>query len=396
MRKNFIFTSSSVTDGHPDKLCDQISDAIVDRFLQQDPLASVIAECAVSQGLLFLAVRFSSVALIDVPYIARWVINEVGYRSPNFSARNCTILTSINEQPLDEERRVPDEELDDEKIERIKVRNQANVFGYACDHTPSLMPLPIVLAHKLARRLTTVRLSSLLPYLSPDGKTQVGVEFRDGRPYAISSLMILACIAEKMNEQKVKAEIYEQVIKPAFQGEEIRPDDKTFVDIRIIYDPQGCGPMLHSGLTGRKNAVDTYGEYARHSGAALSGKDPTRIDRVGAYAARYAAKNVVAAGLAKECEVHLSYAIGRSRPVSITVNTFGTGIIPDERIEELVKKHFDFRPAAIQKQFALRKLPSQFKGGFYQKLAAFGHMGRMDLAAPWERTDKKDLLKEEA
>ncbi|OAG26810.1 methionine adenosyltransferase [Thermodesulfatator autotrophicus] len=396
MRKNFIFTSASVTDGHPDKLCDQISDAIVDRFLQQDPLASVIAECAVSQGLLFLAVRFSSIALIDVPYVARWVINEIGYRSPNFSARNCTILTSINEQPLDEERRVSDEELDDEKIERIKVRNQGNVFGYACDHTPSLMPLPIVLAHKLARRLTTVRLSNLLPYLSPDGKTQVGVEFRDGRPYTISSLMILVCVTEKVNEQKIKKDIWEQVIEPAFQGEEIKPDNKTFVDIRIIYDPQGCGPMLHSGLTGRKNAVDTYGEYARHSGAALSGKDPTRIDRVGAYAARYAAKNVVAAGLARECEVHLSYAIGRSRPVSITVNTFGTGIIPDEKIEELVKKHFDFRPAAIQKKFSLRKLPSLYKGGFYQKLAAFGHMGRMDLAAPWEITDKKDLLREEA
>ncbi len=396
MKKNFIFTSASVTDGHPDKLCDQISDAIVDRFLQQDPLASVIAECAVSQGLLFLAVRFSSTALIDVPYVARWVINEIGYRSPNFSARNCTILTSISEEPLDHERRYEDEELTDEMIESIKVRNQANVFGYACDQTPALMPLPIVLAHKLARRLTTVRLTNLLPYLSPDGKTQVGVEFRDGKPYAISSIMIMACVTEKIPLQKIKADIREQVIEVAFQGEEIRPGNDTIIDIRIIEDPQGCGPMLHSGLTGRKNAVDTYGEYARHSGAALSGKDPFRIDRIGVYAARYAAKNVVAAGLARECEVHLSYAIGRSRPVSITVNTFSTGIIPDEKIEALVKKHFDFRPAAIQKMFSLRKLPQMFKGGFYQKLAAFGHMGRMDLAAPWERTDKKDLLREEA
>ena len=400
MRKDFIFTSESVTEGHPDKLCDQISDAIVDRFLQQDPYSSVIAECAVSQSIVFIALVFSSNAFIDIANVARNIINQVGYDDPPFSGRSCTALTSIKELPLARKLRFDETRLTEEEIDRITVRhNQVNAFGFACDQTPAFMPLPIWLAHKVARRLTSVRFTKILPYLAPDGKTEVGVEYRNGRPHRIYSITIQVC-QKKPSEGDVphltalENDIRETVIDPSFHGEEIMPDAKTRIFIQPEGPDIGCGPTMHSGLTGRKNAIDTYGEYSRHSGAALSGKDPRRIDRIGAYAARYAAKNVVAAGLADECEVHLSYSIGLSHPVSIQVETFGTGKITEAGIVALLKEHFDFRPVGIMRQFKLRHLPGSIKGGFYRKLAAYGHVGRMDIGLPWEVTDKAMVLKE--
>jgi S-adenosylmethionine synthetase len=308
-------------------------------------------------------------------------------------------VTSLRELP-EEERRVFDErELSADEIDRIAVKNQVTVFGFACDQTPALLPLPIWLAHRLARRLTAVRLQKILPYLTADGWTQVGVEYRNRRPVRIHSLTVIAsqnsgAPTGEPDLQRLAADIREAVIEHVFQEEVVRPDNQT----RIFINPGGPfligGPSVHSGLTGRKNAIDTYGEYARHSGAALSGKDPTRIDRVGAYAARYAAKNIVAAGLATECEVQLSYSIGLVRPVSVQVETFGTGVLEDEQIATLLVRECDFRLAGILKQFRLRFLPSTVKGGFYRKLAAYGHVGRMDIGLPWEVTDKAPLWRE--
>ncbi len=395
MKKDFMFTSESVTEGHPDKLCDQISDAIVDHFLQQDPYARVIAECAVSTSILFIAARFASEAHVDFPYIARQVISQVGYEQHEFNGKTCSILTSLKESPRDADFNFDERELTESEIDSIQVKNQVTVFGFACNHTPALMPLPIWLAHKLARRLTSARLQKILPYLSQDGKTQVGVEFRNRMPYRIHSITVIAS-QNKHGGPDLKQlgnDIQDAIIDNVFLDEFIKPDKNT----RIFVNPDGPfitgGPSVHSGLTGRKNAIDTYGEYSRHSGAALSGKDPMRIDRVGAYAARYAAKNVVAAGLAGECEIQLSYSIGLSRPVSIQVETFGTGKLPDSNIADLVEKNFDFRLAGIVKQFSLRRLPATIKGGFYRKLAVYGHVGRMDIGLPWEVTDKAQLLK---
>jgi S-adenosylmethionine synthetase len=394
MKKDFMFTSESVTEGHPDKLCDQISDAIVDRFLQQDPFARVITECAVATGIVFIAARFEPNANVDFPNVARQVIEEIGYEQKQFNAKTCSILTSLKELSQDKDRWFDEQNISDEQIEQIPVRNQATVFGFACNQTPVLMPLPIWLAHKLARRLSEVRRKDILSYLTPDGKTQVGVEFRNRKPYRIHSITVIASQnkASKPDLEKLQQDIRQTVIQPVFEDEAIKPDEGT----RIFVNPDGSfvkgGPAVHSGLTGRKNAIDTYGEYAHHSGSALSGKDPIRIDRVGAYAARYAAKNIVAANLADECEVQLSYSIGLARPVSIQVETFGTGKISDEEITILLDRHFDFRLAGIVKQFNLRYLPALNKGVFYRKLAAYGHVGRVDLELPWEKTDKVALF----
>jgi S-adenosylmethionine synthetase len=399
MQKDFMFTSESVTEGHPDKLCDQISDAILDRFLQQDPYSGIIAECAVSTAIVFIAARFASHASVDIPNIARQVIEQVGYNHQAFNAKTCSIVTSLKELPPEERRSFEERELSEEEMDRIAVKNQVTVFGFACDQTPVLLPLPIWLAHRLARRLAFVRQQKILPYLSVDGKTQVGVEYRNRRPSRIHSITVIgsqnqAPVAGGPSLTQLQEDLREAVIDEVFREEEIRPNGTT----RIFTNPDGPfiigGPSVHSGLTGRKNAIDTYGEYSRHSGAALSGKDPTRIDRVGAYAARYAAKNVVAAGLAAECEVQLSYSIGLSRPVSVQVETFGTGVIPDEEIVALLNQHFDFRLAGILKQFNLRFLPSTVREGFYRKLAAYGHVGRSDISLPWEMTDKVALLRE--
>lgn len=398
MKRDFMFTSESVTEGHPDKLCDRISDAIIDHFLRHDPFARVVTECAVATAIVFIAARFESDALIDFTKIARQIIKQVGYEESTFSAKTCSIVTSLKELPPSKYRQFDEQQLSETEIEEILVKNQANVFGFACNQTSAFMPLPIWLAHQLARRLTQVRVQNILPYLTPDGKTQVGVEYRDRRPYRIHSITIIASqyppdYSDSPDLKQLRQDIQATVIQPVFAQEIIKPD----ADTRIFINPDGAliigGPTTHSGLTGRKNAIDTYGEYSRHSGAALSGKDPTRIDRVGAYAARYAAKNIVAAGLAEECEVQLSYSIGLARPVSIQVETFGTGKIPDEDIQTLLEKHFDFRLAGIIKQFNLRSLSSLIKGGFYKQLAAYGHVGRTDIGlVPWEQTDKVNLL----
>lgn len=395
MKDDFIFTSESVTEGHPDKLCDQISDAVVDHFLQQDPFSRVISECAVSTSIVFMAARFESRASIDFPNVARQVIHQIGYDQHAFNAKTCSIVTSLKELPSESSTSIDEHDLSEEEIERVPVKNQVTVFGFACNQTAALMPLPIWLAHRLARKLTSVRLQKILPYLAPDGKTQVGVEYRKRRPSRIHSITLTAGQnrPDEPSLEKIRTDIREAVIEAVFSEEEIRPDDRT----RIFINPEGPfilgGPSVHSGLTGRKNAIDTYGEYSRHSGSALSGKDPSRIDRIGAYAARYAAKNIVAAGMADECEVHLTYSIGLSRPVSIQVETFGTGRIPDKEIAARLEKYFDFRLAGIIRQFNLRHLPSLTKGGFYRRLAAYGHVGRMDIGLPWELTDKMAVFK---
>ncbi|NJM20318.1 MAG: methionine adenosyltransferase [Richelia sp. SM1_7_0] len=403
MKKDFMFTSESVTQGHPDKLCDRISDAIVDRMLQQDPYSRIITECAVSTGIVFLSARFEPNTNVDFTNVARRVIKDVGYDQPSFNSKTCSILTSLEELPASKEGKFDEKQLTDAQIEQIGVKNQVTVFGFACNQTQTLIPLPIWLAHKLARQLDKVRQEEILPYLAPDGKTQVGVEYRDTQsvmpsayrcPYRIHSITIIASQKDLSypDLKQLEKEIYETVIKPAFTEESIQPDNDT----HIFINPDGIdspgGPASHAGLTGRKNAIDTYGEYAKHSGAALSGKDPIRIDKVAAYAARYAAINIIAANIADECEVQLSYTIGQARPVSIEVETFGTGKIAEDEIIEQLQQHFDFRLAGIIRQFNLRLLPSLNQGKFYQQLASYGHMGRMDLELPWEKTDKVSIF----
>lgn len=399
MKKDFIFSSESVCEGHPDKLCDQISDAIVDHFLQQDIYSSVIAECAVSTAIVFIAARFASAGQVDFSNMARSVINQVGYNQKDFNSRTCSIVTSLKELPYDRSRVFDEQIASDEELSNIKAKNQATIFGYACNQTSAFMPYPIWLAHKLTRRLASVRIQNILPYLTPDGKSQAAIEYKNGKPYRIHSITVVGAQAKPQEKggpslQTLRDDIMEHVVKPVFADEELKIDDRT----QVFINPDGPfilgGPSVHSGLTGRKNAIDTYGEYSRHSGAALSGKDPMRIDRIGAYVARYAAKNIVSAGLADECEVHLTYSIGFANPVSVQVETFGTGKIDDAEIAKTISRHIDFRLAGIVKKFNLRRLPSIIKGGFYRKLASYGHMGRMDIGLPWEQTDKAEALRE--
>ncbi|MFP3869021.1 MAG: methionine adenosyltransferase [Desulfobacteraceae bacterium] len=399
MKRDFIFISESVTEGHPDKLCDQISDAIVDHFLEQDPFARVRAECAVSTAILFIAARLASEVSVDLPNLARQVISQNGYLDADFDARTCSILTSIQELPFEMDCYFNEQNLTEEQMERIPVRQQVTVFGFACDQTKAFMPLPIWLAHLLARRINQARVQKLLPYLSPDAKTQVGVEFRNRKPYRIHSVTVIVSAAQpylEISPQRLHEDIREAVIYPAFAEEELRPDPDTRIFINPIENLMVGGPAVHSGLTGRKNAIDTYGEYARHSGSALSGKDPLRIERVGVYAARHAAKNLVAAGLAEECELQLSYSIGLSRPVSIQVETFGTGRLPDDELALCLERHFDFRLAGILRKFNLRHLPALSNGNFYRRLAAYGQVGRLDLSLPWEATDTVQILQQYA
>jgi S-adenosylmethionine synthetase len=389
-----IFTSESVTEGHPDKLCDQISDTIVDHFLKQDLYAPVRAESAVSSAIIFIAARYASDAKVDFSYLARKVIQRIGYDQPDFNSKICSILSAPQELPLNAAHRFNETQLSEAEIDKVVAKNQVTVFGFACDQTPELMPLPIMLANRLARRLSDVRHQKLMTYLLPDGKIQVGVAYEDDRPVKIHSLTIMASADpfKHVEPRTLDAAIMEQVVAPVFANEAIQPDKKT----RMFVNPDGPyqgGPTHHSGLTGRKSAVDTYGEYARHSGDALSGKDPMRVDRVGAYAARYAAKNIVAAGLASQCEIMLSYSIGVTRPVSLVVKTFGSGKLPDNRIRKLVEATFDFRLAAIMKHFRLRHQPSKHPEGYFQRLAAYGHFGRTDMDLPWEKTDRVNELK---
>ena len=395
MKPSFLFTSETVTDGHPDRLCDSISDAIVDRFLQKDPYSRIIAECALSKNVLFLAARFASSARIDIPDVARAVLGESGYKVQDFDAANCSVLTSLIEMPATMRAQADERDLSPVELERFTAHSPVSVFGYACIQTPELMPLPISLASRLSRALIAARKQKKVSGLSPDCTVQVGVEYREGNPARIAGITIIAgSVASKPSEPaELRTNLIHEVIGPLFAGDAMKPDEGC----EIFINPQGAfpksGPGSHSGMTGRKTAADTYGAYARHSGSALSGKDPSRVDRVGVYMARYAAKNVVAAGLAEECEVQLSYAIGHAGPISIQVQTFGTGNIDDQAIGERLRAVFDFRLGAIIRDFKLRHLPSLHASGFYRHLPVEGHIGRLGSTVPWELTDKADSLR---
>lgn len=391
MAADMIFTSESVTPGHPDKLCDQISDAAIDAFLRQDAAARAVVECAVATGILFLAARFVADAVVDLPALARQVIGDVGYLDARFNARSCSILTSVAELPA-EMREPLLAAPDDAEIDRRVAHEQCNVFGYACCETPELMPMPISLAHRLARAIDEARVKGM-HWLSPDAKTQVTVEYRQGRPVRIHGISLTAAVDPDLAGVDLKDRL-QHLAFDTLGGGVLAPDAQTDVHVTAGEHYEIGGPARHAGLTGRKNGIDTYGEIARQSGAALSGKDPSRIDRTGAYAARHAAKNVVAAGLADRCEVHLAYAIGQARPLSISVETFGTGRRPDDVIAKRLAAVLDFRPLAISHRFGLRTRPAAAgKRGFYRPLAAYGHFGRTDLDLPWEATEVAEALR---
>ncbi|MEQ6358105.1 methionine adenosyltransferase [Thermoanaerobacter thermohydrosulfuricus] len=387
-----LFTSESVTEGHPDKICDQISDAILDEILKKDPYARVACETAVTTGLVLVMGEITTQCYVDIPKVVRKVVEEIGYTRAKFGfdADTCAVITSIDEQSpdialgVDKALEAKRGELSDSEIEAIGAGDQGLMFGFACDETEELMPMPIMLAHKLARRLAEVRKNGTLSYLRPDGKTQVTVEYEDDKPVRVDSVVVSAQHAPEVDHDTIERDIIEHVIKPIIPENMI--DDKT----KIFVNPTGRfvigGPQGDSGLTGRKIIVDTYGGYARHGGGAFSGKDPTKVDRSASYAARYVAKNIVAAGLAKKCEVQLAYAIGVATPLEIGIDTFGTGKISDEKISEIVKQVFDLRPAAIIRDLDLRR-------PIYRQVAAYGHFGRHDLDLPWEKTDKVDILK---
>lgn len=408
MSRRYLFTSESVTEGHPDKICDQISDAILDALLAQDQASRVAAEVVVNTGLVLITGEISSQAQVNYINIARQKIAEIGYTDAKngFSADSCSVLVALDEQSSDISQGVTKaqeqrQDMSDDELDQIGAGDQGLMFGFACNETPELMPLPISLAHRISKRLAVVRKEGRLPYLGPDGKTQVSIVYEDGKPVGIDTILISTQHTETIGEivdgaavqDKIKTDLWEIVVKPVFADLEIKPDQET----RFLVNPTGKfvigGPQGDSGLTGRKIIVDTYGGYSRHGGGAFSGKDPTKVDRSAAYAARYVAKNIVAAGLAEKCEVQLSYAIGVARPVSILVETFGTGKVEEEVLLDLVQKHFELRPAGIIQAFSLRSLPAERGGKFYQNVAAYGHLGREDLDLPWERLDKVELLK---
>jgi len=395
MTNDFIFTSESVTCGHPDKICDQVSDAIVDYFLKQDPNARIIAECAISGGVMFLSSHYASSAFThDISAIARKTIRDIGYPKEVFDADDCAILTSISDHTARDYAPIDLDAMSDKELDKITARQQTSVFGFACDQTVDLLPLPIWLAHRIAYRMDEKKVINKLPYLLPDAEIQVGFEFRDGQPYRIHSITLVATQHEnsEIDTEGLRADMVDNVIEPVLRQEKIKSDADTIININPGGLRKGGGPTVHSGLTGRKTGIDAYGGYARNSGAALSGKDPMRIDRVGAYIARYAAKNVVAAGLARECEIQLSYSIGSADPVSIRVRTFGSSELDDAVIAARLREVIDFRPGGIVRTLGLRKLSAQ-PGGFYRKLAVYGHMGRRELVVPWENTAIADQLK---
>ena len=409
MSRRYLFTSESVTEGHPDKICDQISDTILDALLTLDDHSRVAAEVVVNTGLVLITGEITSKAQVNFVDLARKKIAEIGYTHADngFSANSCAVLVALDEQSPDIAQGVTTaqesrEELSEDELDAIGAGDQGLMFGFACNETPEMMPLPISLAHRISRRLAEVRKLGQLPYLRPDGKTQVSVIYEDGKPVGIDTILIstqhTATIGDITSDEAVQAKIREDlwsmVVQPIFTDLEIQPDNQT----RFLVNPTGKfvigGPQGDSGLTGRKIIVDTYGGYSRHGGGAFSGKDPTKVDRSAAYACRYMAKNIVAAGLAEKCEVQVSYAIGVARPVSIMVETFGTAKIPEEQLLELAKQHFELRPAGIIQAFNLRRLPAERGGRFYQNIAAYGHFGRNDLDLPWEQTDKAELLRE--
>lgn len=396
VRGRRLFTSESVTEGHPDKICDQISDSVLDAFLANDPNARVACEVSVATGLVLVIGEITSKSeYVDIQAIARQTIKEIGYTRAKygFDSQTCAVLVSLNEQSpdiaqgVDRALEAREGSMSDEEIEAIGAGDQGLMFGFAVNETPELMPLPISISHQLARRLTEVRKNGTLPYLRPDGKTQVTVEYIDDKPVRVDAIVVSTQHDENTTLEQIQKDIKEHVILPIVPAHLL--DEKT----NYFINPTGRfvigGPQGDAGLTGRKIIVDTYGGYARHGGGAFSGKDPTKVDRSGAYAARYVAKNIVAAGLAEKCEVQLAYAIGVARPVSIAVDTFGTAKVSEEKLVELIHKNFDLRPAGIIKELDLRR-------PIYRQTAAYGHFGRNDLDVPWERTDKAESLKAQA
>lgn len=413
--KKFLFTSESVTEGHPDKVCDQISDAILDEFLTKDPRSRVAAETTVTTGMALVCGEITSDCYVDISSVVRNTIKEIGYNGKEgggFDYKTCAVLTSIDEQSSDIaggvnkalESRSSNADTANAETENVGAGDQGIMFGFACNETPELMPLPISLAHKLAFRLAQVRKENIVDYLRPDGKSQVTVEYIEGKPSRIDTVVLstqhdpeIGDITDNEKvQERIQSDLIKYVIDYVFANEAIKPDSTT----KYLINPSGRfvigGPQGDAGLTGRKIIVDTYGGYSRHGGGAFSGKDPTKVDRSAAYATRYVAKNIVAAGLAEKCEVELGYAIGVAEPVSVMVESFGTGKISDDEIACLIQKNFDLRPASIIAQFQLRELPAKNGGKFYQKLAAYGHMGRTDIDVPWEKTDKADDLRAQA
>ncbi|RBP44180.1 methionine adenosyltransferase [Garciella nitratireducens] len=389
-----LFTSESVTEGHPDKICDQISDAILDAILAEDPNARVACETTVTTGLVMVMGEISTNTYVDIPKVVRNTVKEIGYTRAKFGfdGDTCSVITSIDEQSPDiamgvnQALEAREGSMTDEEIEAIGAGDQGMMFGFATNETPELMPLPISLAHKLARRLAQVRKEGIVEYLRPDGKTQVTIEYEEDKPIRVEAIVVSTQHNSEVDRKTIEKDILKQVIQPVVPAELLDENTKYFINPTgrfVIGGPQG-----DSGLTGRKIIVDTYGGYGRHGGGAFSGKDPTKVDRSASYAARYVAKNIVAAGLADKCEVELAYAIGVAKPVSIFIETFGTGKIEDEKIVQLVRKHFDLRPAGIIKELNLRR-------PIYRQTAAYGHFGRTDIDLPWERTDKAEILRKE-